>query len=85
MNDKEVIEFIFQSIMEYIEIWDDCLQLALAEAIYSIYNASNIDEKVTFLLFFNMSGIIHSLLKFCMKIISTEVSHVKISFIIALD
>jgi len=80
-NDPDLIEFTFILIMEYIEIWDDCLQYALASSIYIIYSVKT-DRLKTFT---NMNIIVNPLIKFCMKIISTEVNSVKIDEFMNLD
>jgi hypothetical protein len=71
VTDKELVEYTFAMILEYIEIWDDSLQIGLA---YSIVNLFTLFEEVGA----NMANTINPLIKFCMKMISTEVSNVKI-------
>ena len=71
VTDKELVEYTFAMILEYIEIWDDSLQIGLA---YSIVNLFTLFEEVGA----NMASSINPLIKFCMKMISTEVSNVKI-------
>jgi hypothetical protein len=77
-KDADLIEYTFQSIMDYIEIWDDNLQTALANSIYIIYTNTRNENEVNafYRIYSNMEKIVNSLLKFCMKIVSTEVNDV---------
>ena len=89
---KQLIEHAITLILEYIEIWEDSLQIAFAAAIENTFNPDSIldkfevleennllyeDEIKMSLIYSNTVNIANLILKFCMKIISTEVSNVR--------
>lgn len=64
--------------MEYIEIWDESLQIEFANSFYKCfnfekdnYNSEEFQDKLM-KVYFMMLDIINPLLKFFMKIISTD-------------
>ncbi len=73
VNNKELLDFTFSLILEYIEIWDDSLQIGLANAIYNLFT-KNLNCEVE--LGNNMADSVNLVIKFCMKMISTELSNV---------
>jgi len=44
LNNKDLTEFIIQSLLEYIEIWDEALQMDFSNSIYKIFFVSSISE-----------------------------------------
>jgi hypothetical protein len=79
LNDKDLLDFTFSLILEYIEIWDDNLQIGLANAIFNLYTINlNYGRELGN----NMADSINLVIKFCMKMISTELSNVKHQIII---
>ena len=99
VKNKDLTEFTFGLILEYIEIWDDCFQVSLANTIVKLYDlemrnnnngkkeAKEKSEKKMCLIdeekdeYYStvqdsMTNLINPLIKFCMKIISTEVTNV---------
>lgn len=102
VSQKELIEYTIKSILEYIEIWDEILQIEFSNSIYRIFyvdsiseiyyasfymNSSNqhlnyknikeSDQKEIMKIYYGMKDIINALLKFLMKIISTDDKNVK--------
>ncbi len=71
VQDKELLVFTFGMIFDYIEIWDDVLQICLAKSIEEIFRKEAKGMQ-------NLKEIINLLLRFCMKMISTEVNNVLI-------
>ncbi len=79
IKDKELTEYLFGLILEYIEIWDDPFQISLAISIYNLFKIDIETEEDDLLRIHNsMSNIINPILKFCMKIISQEIPNVKL-------
>ena len=77
IKDKELTEYFFGLILEYIEIWDDPFQISLAISIYNLFKIDIETEEEELLRVLNsMSNIINPILKFCMKIISIEIQNV---------
>ena len=99
VKSKELTEFTFGLILEYIEIWDDCFQVCLANSIVKLYDVEMLNinngkktakeksEKEMYQIdkekdeYYStvqdsMTNLINPLIKFCMKIISTEVTNV---------
>ena len=95
--DKDITEFILKSILEYLEIWDETLQIDFSNSIQKIFFLEKIPEifehdffysnsnknlafseinedlqKDIIMIYSNMKDIINSILKFLMKIISTD-------------
>lgn len=73
VNNKELLDITFSLILEYIEIWDDNLQIGLANAIFNLFTI-NLNNEVE--LANNMVDSINLVIKFSMKMISTELSNV---------
>lgn len=73
VNNKELLDVTFSLILEYIEIWDDNLQIGLANAIFNLFTI-NLNCEVE--LANNMVDSINLVIKFSMKMISTELSNV---------
>ena len=73
VNNKELLDVTFSLILEYIEIWDDNLQIGLANAIFNLFTI-NLNYEVE--LANNMVDSINLVIKFSMKMISTELSNV---------
>jgi len=73
VNNKELLDVTFSLILEYIEIWDDNLQIGLANAIFNLFTL-NLNYEVE--LANNMVDSINLVIKFSMKMISTELSNV---------
>ena len=72
ISSKEVSELIFSSlivstvkyIQEYVEIWDEKLQIDFANAISQVFQDETHHD--------NLKELYNLILKFCMKIISTD-------------
>jgi len=87
--------------LEYIEIWDECLQIEFSNSIYKIFyldsinriyehdfylniskenlafvNIKESDQKEILRIYFIMKDIVNPVLKFLMKIISTDEKNV---------
>jgi hypothetical protein len=60
-------EFLFKNLIEYIEIWEENLQIEFAKSLEKLFKTSQAD-----LLLENFKKIFNPLIKFCMKIISTD-------------
>ena len=67
LKNPEISEYIFTNIIEYIEIWDENLQVIFAQTLEKIYSNSNKVE-----IFSNLERVHNLIIKFCMKIISTD-------------
>jgi hypothetical protein len=70
VENKDLLAFTFGMIFDYIEIWDDFLQISLAVSISDIFCKEVNGIK-------NMKEVTNPLLRFCMKMISTELENVK--------
>lgn len=44
LQNKELTEFIIQSLLEYIEIWDEALQIDFSNSIYKMFFINSIAE-----------------------------------------
>jgi len=96
------MEYIIKSLLEYIEIWDESLQIEFSNSIYKIFyfdsinevynhdfyfnksnqnlafiNIKEIEQKEILRIYYGMKDIVNPVLKFLMKIISTDEKNVK--------
>jgi hypothetical protein len=90
LNQKEILHYTIQSILEYIEIWDESFQISFAKALAQIYSkflntGIEEDEEKLPLIYYSMNDILNQLIKFCMKIISTEDTVIMNEYLITLN
>ena len=67
LNNKEEIEYLFSSLIDIMEIWENFLQIAFAESITKIFK--NTEKSIIYL---SLIDIFNPLIKYLIKIISSN-------------
>jgi hypothetical protein len=81
LEDKTLFLHCINSVFEYLEIWEDSLQLEFAKAITNCF--SEYHEKSNFVIYENSIQSINIILKYFMKIISTNDANISESYLLA--
>ena len=77
ITSKESVEYIITNIIEYIEIWEENLQIDFTDSIFDLFSKSQVIG--TDLIYQSFSKLFNKLIKFFMKMILINDKNVTIS------